>query len=513
LTRAEYLVGVQTQNEDFVYDKLGNRTTLKHNGTDVARYQHNNVNEYTYIGLASGTNVTHDDAGNMTGDHDGYTYHYDYENRLTRVKKLSDTVDVAVYTYDALGRRIAVEDCIADTTTHYYYDGWRVLSETDDNDDWLRDYDYGNYIDEVLVMTDASDDHYFAHDHLFSVVALIDEDGDILEQYEYDAYGKCHFYDSSFTLLGTQKSGHGNDRLFTGQVLDILDGGALPLEYFKNRYKKDGRFITRDPLGVRDGICLVEFNYNGSPHITNADRSQIELPDTAQIAIRIPTHVNDIKHTANIGSIITALSNNNRNVDRYLMAFRNIPFGLLSHRQYIDGMNLYQYVGNNPISWTDIYGLATDGNCCDMPKGKKRCKWFGSMEMSFYALIIGGRTRAEFQITGRDINNDNCVYEVRGSGKGGLGDAAMTGIGYYSLTGVFKDVEADCEWPVNKGTRVSATFVGGGLGIVNANYVEFTIGQIKWSGGPFDVGGIHLSFPLGGGGMYAEIDKIKKKKP
>jgi len=89
LTRAEYLVGVQTQNEDFVYDKLGNRTTLKHNGTDVARYQHNDVNEYTYIGLGSGTNVTHDDAGNMTGDHDGYTYHYDYENRLTRVKKSS----------------------------------------------------------------------------------------------------------------------------------------------------------------------------------------------------------------------------------------------------------------------------------------------------------------------------------------------------------------------------------------------------------------------------------------
>jgi hypothetical protein len=292
-----------------VYDKLGNRTTLKHNGTDVARYQHNDVNEYTYIGLASGTNVTHDDAGNMTGDHDGYTYHYDYENRLTRVKKSSDTLDVAVYTYDALGRRIAVEDCIADTTTHYYYDGWRVLSETDDNDDWLRDYDYGNYIDEVLVMTDASNDHYFAHDHLFSVVALIDEDGDILEQYEYDAYGKCHFYDSSFTLLGTQKSGHGNDRLFTGQVLDILNGGALSLEYFKNRYKKDGRFITRDPLGVRDGTCIIEFTPTGAP-------------------------------------IFPRLNN--------------------AKNQYLDGMSLYEYVRSNPILRFDPFGLKKEGEgvCC-----------------------------------------------------------------------------------------------------------------------------------------------------
>ncbi len=302
MTRAEYLVGVQTQNEDFVYDKLGNRTTLKHNGTDVARYQHNDVNEYTYIGLGSGTNVTHDNAGNMTGDHDGYTYHYDYENRLTRVKKLSDTVDVAVYTYDALGRRIEKIEYASPSniTTRYYYDGWRVLSETDDNDDWLRDYDYGNYIDEVLVMTDTSDDHYFAHDHLFSVVALIDEDGDILERYEYDAYGKCHFYDSSFTLLGTQKSGHGNDRLFTGQMLDILDGGALSLEYFKNRYKKDGRFITRDPLGVRDGNCIITFRESGEPIF---------------------------------------------------------PRRHLVHDQYKDGMNLYEYVLSNPCNNTDTEGL------------------------------------------------------------------------------------------------------------------------------------------------------------
>jgi len=300
LTRAQYLLGVQTQNEDFVYDKLGNRTTLKHNGTDVARYQHNDVNEYTYIGLGSGTNVTHDNAGNMTGDHDGYTYHYDYENRLTRVKKSSDTVDVAVYTYDAIGRRIAVEDCIADTTTHYYYDGWRVLTETDENDDRQRDFAYGNYIDEVLVMTDASDDHYFAHDHLFSVVALIDEDGDIFEQYEYDAYGKCHFYDSSFTLLGTQKSAHANTRLFTSQVLDILDGGALSLEYFKNRYKKDGRFTTRDPLGVRDGICIIEFTPTGAPIFPRANNAK---------------------------------------------------------KQYSDGMSLYEYVKSQPVVHIDPQGL------------------------------------------------------------------------------------------------------------------------------------------------------------
>ncbi len=33
-------------------------------------------------------------------------------------------------------------------------------------------------------------DYYYINDHLNSVVAVVDEDGDILERYEYDAYGK-----------------------------------------------------------------------------------------------------------------------------------------------------------------------------------------------------------------------------------------------------------------------------------------------------------------------------------
>jgi len=312
LTRAEYLLGVQTQNEDFVYDKLGNRTTLKHNGTDVARYQHNDVNEYTYIGLACGTNVTHDDAGNMTGDHDGYTYHYDYENRLTRVKKSNDTVDVAVYTYDALGRRIAVEDCIADTTTHYYYDGWRVLTETDENDDRQRDFAYGNYLDEALIMTvDASPDvdHYYAHDHLFSPVAIVDSSGDIQEYYQYDAYGKCTIYTAGTDGIWYNSddapqttSTVGNPIFFTGQRLDELDSGDLLIMYYKNRYYlvDIGRFITRDPLGMRDGICIVEFARTGMPVFPRTHNT----------------------------------------------------FG-----QYTNGMNIYEYVRSIPTKYYDSFGL------------------------------------------------------------------------------------------------------------------------------------------------------------
>ena len=102
------------------------------------------------------------DAGNLTRDHNGYEYSYDYENRLREITDGTDTV--AVYTYDALGRRIEkieYDAGAADTTTRYYYDGWRVLVEADGADSEERAYIYGNYLDEVLVKTEdtaATDD-------------------------------------------------------------------------------------------------------------------------------------------------------------------------------------------------------------------------------------------------------------------------------------------------------------------------------------------------------------------
>lgn len=121
----------------------------------------NAVNELTKI---DSTELLYDDAGNLTKDTNGYTYRYDYENRLTLVKKTNDSVDVAKFDYDALGRRILKIDYIADSDqeTHYYYNGLRVLSEYDwdsgiSTENRLRYFVYGAmYIDEVILMYTAS---------------------------------------------------------------------------------------------------------------------------------------------------------------------------------------------------------------------------------------------------------------------------------------------------------------------------------------------------------------------
>ena len=230
-------------------------------------YAHNTANEYTAIG---GQSVSHDAAGNLSADADGYTYEYDHDNRLTKIKKNSGAATVAEFTYDALGRRIEKIDSVAAATTRYYYDGWRVLSETDQNGNIQRSYTYGNYLDETLILTDAADnDYYYAHNHLYSPVALMEDDGDVVERYEYDVYGKCTVYtdkgaDSTwFTADDTvdTKSAQDNPIMFTGQRLDPLDAGDLPLMYYKNRFYcyTTGRFLQRDPLGYVDGVNLYEY--------------------------------------------------------------------------------------------------------------------------------------------------------------------------------------------------------------------------------------------------------------
>ena len=89
-------------------------------------------------------------------------------------------------------------DAVAEVTTRFYYDGGRVLLETDGSDTDQRLYVWGNYIDEVLIMTDdlgaTPDDRYFGHDHLHSTVVLFDDSGNVVERYEYDAYGNCVVY-------------------------------------------------------------------------------------------------------------------------------------------------------------------------------------------------------------------------------------------------------------------------------------------------------------------------------
>ena len=228
-----------------------------------------------------GTAVEYDNAGNLTRDHRGCRYVYDYENKITRIfidENANGVHDAGVdaniveFTYDALGWRIERTNP-SGTALRYYYDGQRVVLRTNVDSGGVesdsRSFVFGNYIDEVLMMCPLGLEFYYAHDHLYSPVVLFNSSGGIDERYEYDAYGKRSMY--SGTWAPRTSSPMGNFYAFTGRELDYLDGGNLQIMYYRARYydPETGRFMQRDSLGINpaggfNGIYDPVFQYSDS---------------------------------------------------------------------------------------------------------------------------------------------------------------------------------------------------------------------------------------------------------
>jgi RHS repeat-associated protein len=160
-----------------------------------------------------------------------------------------------------------------------------VLAEYNNSGTLLRRYVYGNYIDETLMMLADDAEYYYAHDHLYSPAALMSYEGydtfRVRERYEYDAYGKCRFYDDTF--YAKTSGDYGNPYLFTGRPVDYVGNPIVALQDNRNRWydSETGRWFTQDPLGItpngsigntafspkkqyQDGMSLYEYAKSNS---------------------------------------------------------------------------------------------------------------------------------------------------------------------------------------------------------------------------------------------------------
>ena len=185
--------------------------------------------------------------------------------------------------YDVQNRRVyrkADEDQSGSQETELYYvlDGNRVIEERVYSDEDLkRDYWYGVYIDEpVFARADLNDDNdfsdsneqfYYLHNTQYSVHAIIDTSGSIIEVYKnYQPYGAVEVYtgdggDSDW-WDGDETTGSlsSNYYLFTGRRYDP----EADLMFYRNRMYSTsrGRFLQRDPVGYVDGLNLYAYVVN-----------------------------------------------------------------------------------------------------------------------------------------------------------------------------------------------------------------------------------------------------------
>jgi RHS repeat-associated protein len=248
-----YLNGTIT--EAYNYDYNGN-ITLKDNiiaacsyGT-ILDYNSNNqvVGTYrSYYDEMLGDDDTialyyYDTNGNLIQKQDvvnncNWEYIYDKYNRLITVKR-DGVIIVQSNTYDDFGRRI--RKVTASGTINYFYEGNKVVIETDGNGNVIAQYQGPKWILNGVT-------YYAITDIRGSILKLIDTNGNVAWDHSfYSPYGDA--------IQGISRYG------FCGCEYDAETG----LYYMGARFYDPsiGRFITPDPIGLAGGSNVYQYCHN-----------------------------------------------------------------------------------------------------------------------------------------------------------------------------------------------------------------------------------------------------------
>lgn len=241
----------QTQ---FTFDPVGNRTNSTKDGVPTT-YLANNINAYTSISGSLPLTPTYDANGNMTSD--GLrVFTYDYMDRLTGVLDLATN---AAYSYDALGRRI--QKVVNGATAKYFYDGSDVIEERDGADAVTASFIVGNDAPVVATVQVGSlppQDYFYHYNSLGSPVAITNNTGNVIEEYEYDAFGNPSIYDSAHVPISVSLIG--NIYLFGGMEYDAESG--LYYDHARHYTPSLGRFMQQDPASLMGDVPDLRNGYS-----------------------------------------------------------------------------------------------------------------------------------------------------------------------------------------------------------------------------------------------------------
>ena len=218
------------------------------NGTPDTR-THDAVHELT---VRNGTPLHYDNKGNLTDNSNGQSYTWDVENRMqsATIAANPDPI-VATYAYDALGRRVS--KTVAGLTTIFACDGIQEIAEYENGADPTvptREYVFGSYIDEPLMMVTGGAKYYYHANSQYSVTAITDSTGAVVERMKFDPYGKATVLAPDAVTVRAVSS-IGNPWGFQGRRPD----GETGLMFYRTRYYDIslGRFLNRMPWNALNG--------------------------------------------------------------------------------------------------------------------------------------------------------------------------------------------------------------------------------------------------------------------
>ena len=302
----------QDGDETFSMDLLGNRTQYEdeRDGTLIDYEQANAANEYA---SADGTAIGYDAAGNLYEYDDGFRYGYDFENRLVRVEHSPfgpvggwgfimeggsmPPVPyrlIATFEYDALGRRIRAT---------YYNNRGNIVDDTlyyYDGQRVVAEYDYDETAGTQTLARWFVDGPLYLDEHVMMHDATTGDDYFYLPQEFYSVAG---LVDQDGELV----EAHAYDAYGDVRIFDLT--GPTPIE--------------------------LDFSAVGNPYyFTGRRRDPIHNPLALPVSYRPLYHYRARAYDPLHG--------------RFLQR---------DPAEYVDGMNLYEYVRSNSVRWGDPWGL------------------------------------------------------------------------------------------------------------------------------------------------------------
>jgi RHS repeat-associated protein len=243
-------VSYGAQARAYTYDAVGNR--LSEQGTDPVggaldrTFQYDRINSLTRITdnniAANSIDYEFDANRNLTAKvKNGQRSEFVYD---VRDQLIAATVNGATTRFDYDASSMRVKKIGDGSETRYLYDERSVLLEYDGALATTAKYDYGY---ALLALSTANPvpgqpaHQFYMLDGLGSTANLADENGNLVQSYRYDAFGR--------TL--DQAGSSSNARLYTGHYRD----GETGLDYFGARYydPEIGRFLTQDAYQGQPG--------------------------------------------------------------------------------------------------------------------------------------------------------------------------------------------------------------------------------------------------------------------
>ncbi|MGX5508275.1 RHS repeat-associated core domain-containing protein [Bacillus toyonensis] len=183
--------------------------------------------------------------------------------RVSSYTKQGETTPFAKYKYDDDGRRIEKE--VNGQITRYFYDGDSInpLYETDGSGNVLRQYVYS--IDGVRLAMKAQGQTLFYHyNPRGDVVAMTDSNGQVVANYEYDAWGN---------VLKSETTGIAADNPFgyAGYMYDKEIGMYYLIARYYNPEHGVLLSVDPDPGDEDDPVTQNGYTYGDNNPVTMVD--------------------------------------------------------------------------------------------------------------------------------------------------------------------------------------------------------------------------------------------------